>query len=187
MAPNQNPNVALLRQARQQQRSSGGGGQGGGAQGGRAAGAKAAGPVLSRADFYGYMVEHKYIYTPTGDLWPASSVNSRLPAVPLVDNYGNPILDADGNPMKISATRWLDQNQPVEQMTWMPGEPMLVRDRLVREGGWIDHKGATIFNLYRPPLIVPGNAAEAQRWLDHIDKVYPNDIEHIVRWLAHRR
>jgi hypothetical protein len=187
MAPNQNPSIALLRQARQQQRS-GGGGQGGGNQGGRAASAKSAGhTALSRSDFYGYMVEHKYIYTPTGDLWPASSVNSRLPAVPLVDNYGNPILDADGNPMKIPSTKWIDQNQPVEQMTWMPGEPMLVRDRLVREGGWIDHKGATIFNLYRPPLIVPGNAAEAQRWLDHIDKVYPNDIEHIVRWLAHRR
>jgi hypothetical protein len=133
------------------------------------------------------MVEHKYIYTPTGDLWPASSVNSRLPAVTLVDNYGNPLLDADGNPVKIPSTKWIDQNQPVEQMTWVPGEPMLIRDRLVHKGGWIDRKGATIFNLYRPPLIIPGNAAEAQMWLDHIDKLYPDDADHIVKWCAQRR
>ena len=186
MPANQNPSIALLRQARQQQRSSGGGGQGGGAQGGRAA--SAAGPaVLSRSDFYGYMVEGKYIYTPTGDLWPAKTVNARLPAVPLVDNYGNPLLDADGNPMKIPATKWIDQNQPVEQMTWAPGEPMLIRDRLVHKGGWKPHNGATVFNLYCPPLIVPGNAAEAQMWLDHIDKIYPDDADYIVKWCAQRR
>ena len=188
MPPNQNPSVALLRQARQQQRSSGGGGQGGGGQSGRAAGAKGAGhAVLSRSDFYGYMVEGRYIYTPTGDLWPAKSVNTRLPAVPLVDSYGNPLLDADGNPMKIPATKWIDQNQPVEQMTWVPGEPMLIHDRLVHKGGWKSHNGATVFNLYCPPLIVPGNAAEAQMWLDHVDKLYPDDADHIVKWLAHRR
>jgi len=44
-----------------------------------------------------------------------------------------------------------------------------------------------VFNLYCPPLIVPGNAAEAQMWLDHIDKIYPDDADYIVKWCAQRR
>jgi len=63
---------------------------------------------------------------------------------------------------------------------------MIICDRLISEGGWIERKGMTVFNLYRPPTIEPGNAAKAKRWLDHIRKVYPNDIDHIVRYLAHR-
>src|SRR5262249_26777309 len=46
--------------------------------------------------------------------------------------------------------------------------------------------GITCFNLYRQPTIEPGNAAEAERWRDHVDKVYPDDADHIVRWLAQR-
>ena len=142
---------------------------------------------VSRQDFYAYMVEHKYIYAPTGDLWPAASVNARIAPTPLTDSNGRQIIDDNGVPVKLSAAKWLDRNRPVEQMTWIPGEPMLVRDRLVVEGGWIDRKRVTVFNRYRPPLIVPGNKAEAQMWLDHIDKVYRDDAEHIIKWLAHRR
>ena len=71
-------------------------------------------------------------------------------------------------------------------MTWAPGQPMLMRDRLISDGGWIERKGVTVFNLYRPPHIEPGNAAEAGRWLDHVRKVFPDDADHIVQWLAHR-
>jgi hypothetical protein len=41
------------------------------------------------------------------------------------------------NPQFIAASRWLDENKPVEQMTWAPGEPQLIRDRLITGGGWI--------------------------------------------------
>ena len=41
-------------------------------------------------------------------------------------------------------------------------------------------------NLYRPPALEPGNAADADPWLDHVHKVYPGNADHIVRWLAHR-
>jgi hypothetical protein len=44
-------------------------------------------------------------------------------------------------------------NKPVEQMTWTPGESMLIQNRLISDGGWIERKGATCFNLYRPPVI----------------------------------
>ena len=63
---------------------------------------------------------------------------------------------------------------------------MMIRDRLVSEGGWIERHEVSCFNLYRPPLIEPGNAAEAERWLDHVHKVFGGDADHIVKWLAHR-
>jgi hypothetical protein len=87
---------------------------------------------------------------------------------------------------KLSPSRWLDQNRPVEQMTWAPGKPMIISDRLVAEGGWIDHAGVTCFNLYRPPTIEPGDATQAKPWLDHVEKVFPEDADHIVNWLAQR-
>ena len=44
----------------------------------------------------------------------------------------------------------------------------------------------TCFNLYRPPTIEPGDATKAGPWLDHVHKVFGDDAEHIVKWLAHR-
>ena len=144
------------------------------------------GEGVSLDDFFAYMPTHAYIYAPTRDMWPASSVNVRVPPVALVDAAGQPALDDKGKQKFIPASTWLDRNRPIEQMTWVPDLPMIVRDRLISEGGWIERKGVTIFNLYRPPTIEPGNAAEADRWLAHIHKVYLDDADHIVRWCAHR-
>jgi hypothetical protein len=62
---------------------------------------------------------------------------------------------------------------------------MLIRNRLVSHGGWVDEPNVTCFNLYLPPTIPLGNAAEADP-LDHIRKIYPHDADHIVHWLSHR-
>ena len=129
---------------------------------------------ISLDDFYALMPMHQYIYLPTCDLWPASSVNSRFP--PIGDDAGKPL----------PASKWLDKNRPVEQMTWAPGLPTLIRDRLVSNGGWIHHPGATCFNLYRPPQIAHGDPTKAQPWLDHVRVLYPDEADHIVRWFAHR-
>ena len=137
-------------------------------------------------DFHAYMPMHSYIFAPCREMWPAASVNSRIPAVPLLDANQNHVFGDNDRPMKIKANVWLDQNQPVEQMTWAPGMPMLIRDRLISEGGWIDRKGCTCFNLYRPPHIVAGDASKAGPWLDHVQRVYGDDADHIVSWLAHR-
>jgi hypothetical protein len=48
---------------------------------------------------------------------------------------GAPTLDDHGDPIKLSANAWLDGNKPVEQMTWAPGLPMVIRDELILEGG----------------------------------------------------
>ena len=126
--------------------------------------------VLSLDDFFSYALGG-YIFAPSRDIWPATSVNARLEA---------PAKE------KISASKWLDQNRSVEQMTWARGEPLLIKDRLIAHGGWIKRPGATIFNLYLPPNITPreGNVTP---WLNLIRKVFPQEADHIVLWLAHRR
>jgi hypothetical protein len=124
-------------------------------------------PGISLDDFHAYMPQHSYIYTPSREPWPAGSVDARLPSMPLLDPRGAPVLDKKGNPKTIRPSTWLDKNRPVEQMTWAPGEPLLIRDLLISDGGWIERKGVTCFNLYRPPVIKPGDATRAQFWIDH--------------------
>jgi hypothetical protein len=128
---------------------------------------------VSLDDFRAYMPAHSYIFAPTRELWPASSVNARVP----------PVLNAAGEPMK--ASTWLDINAAVEQMTWAPGEPMLIRNKLIADGGWFERPGCTVFNLYRPSAIVP-RGGDVERWLSLVRKVFPDQDEHIVMWLAHR-
>jgi Family of unknown function (DUF5906) len=142
--------------------------------------------AVSVDDFHAYMPMHSYIFEPTREMWPAASVNARIPPIPVLESEGKPAPDESGNEKKLRASAWLDQNRAVEQMTWAPGEPMMIRDRLIADGGWIDRKGVSCFNLYRPPTIEAGDAREAGRWLDHVYKVFGHDADHIIRWLAHR-
>jgi hypothetical protein len=121
-------------------------------------------------DFYAYMPAHRYLFVPSRELWPAASVNARVTRV---------------DPRQ-SISAWLDEYRPVDQMTWAPGEPILVRDRLVVGGGWIHRPGCQCFNLYLPPRSLLGDPLAATRWLDHIRRVFPESVDHIVNWLAHR-
>lgn len=138
----------------------------------------AADAALALHDFHAYMPLHSYIFTPSRELWPASSVNGRLPGVPITDHAGKTII--------VKPATWLDTHRAVEQMTWCPGEPMLIEDRLVSEGGWIHRAGCRTFNLYRAPTPVQGDPAQAAPWLEHVSRIYPEDAPHLVRWLAHR-
>jgi len=126
-------------------------------------------------DFHAYMVMHQYIFAPSGEMWPAPSVNARIP----------PQTDSDGKELK--ASEWLDKHRAVEQLTWYPGEPPLIEGRLISNGGWITRAGCRCFNLYRPPQIPLGDPGKADPWIDHVWRVYPDDAAHIIRWLAHRR
>jgi hypothetical protein len=88
----------------------------------------------------------------------------------------------------MSATEWLDEHHPIDQMTWCPGEPMVIRDRLVSNGGWIERPGCAVFNLYMPPKPQEGDGdfRAVDPWLELIHTVYPSDAGHIMKWLAHR-
>lgn len=130
---------------------------------------------ISVDDFHAFMPMHSYIFTPSREMWPAASVNARLPAV-----------KEPGKDKPTPASAWLDKNKPVEQMTWAPGKPMLIKNRLIADGGWIDRSGVSCFNLYRPPIVKPGDSKLAGNWIKHVERVYPNDADHIIRWLAQR-
>ena len=127
---------------------------------------------VSLDDFLAYMPQHSYIFTPSRELWPAGSVNARLPPV-MVDGTS------------ISPAKWLDTNAAVEQMTWAPGSPLLIENKLISDGGWFVRPGCKVFNLYRPPTIVPRDGDVAP-WLNLVRMVFPNEADHIVQWLAHR-
>lgn len=151
-------------------------------------------PVTTE-DLYAYLPEHKYIFIPTRELWPAASVNARC--APPQNPDGSPVIkvipkkDKNGNvtgfkEVPVSPSEWLDKNRAVEQMTWAPGMPMVIENRLVANGGWIDRSGCSTFDLYRPPMIEHGRADETGPWLAHVHRVFPDEAGHIIRWLAHR-
>jgi hypothetical protein len=141
---------------------------------------------VSLSDFFAYMPTHEYLFAPTRTFWPASSVNARLSPVKLIGPDGKPKLAKKDKEMEIPASLWLDQNRPVEQMTWVPGMPTIIRDRLMVEGGWIERLETNCFNLYLPPSIELGDPSLAKRWIEHVRYLYPDEADHILDWLAHR-
>jgi hypothetical protein len=112
---------------------------------------------------------HSYIFVPTRDLWPAASINAKF-----------------GSVGDIKASTWLDQNKSVYQMVWAPGQPTVIKDRFLDDGGWVDRPGIIVFNVYRPPTIVHGDPSKAGPWLDLVRKVFPDDASYIIMFLAHR-
>jgi len=137
--------------------------------------ARKEGPAITLQEFHAYMPMHNYIFVPSRELWPAASVNARVRQVRDGDT------DED-----IKANVWLDRHRAVEQMSWAPGEPTLIEDRLISQGGWTPRPGCKVFNLYLPPVLQRGDASEAGPWLEHVHHVYPTEGEHIIRWVAHR-
>jgi hypothetical protein len=121
-------------------------------------------------DFYAYLPQKSYIFVPVRELWTSGGVDSAAPW-----------------PNSNKPSDWLAQARPVHQMTWAPGEALIVKDRLVSNGGWIHKVGANTFNLYKPPTIVPGNATLAEAWLGLLKLIYPDDWEHLLKFFAHRR
>lgn len=125
-------------------------------------------------DFYACLPAGAYIFTPTREMWPATSVNSRIGpvAVPMREK-------------PIQASTWLATHRAVEQMTWAPGRTMVIADKLIADGGWINRQGCSVFNLYRAPTIRPA-AGDASPWVRHIEYVFEGEASHIIKWLAQR-
>jgi hypothetical protein len=139
-------------------------------------------------DFIAYLPRHLYIFTPCREIWVGSGIDVIFPPMEVIGKNGQPKRNKKGALVFESATRWLDKNRGVQQVTWCPGQPMLIQDRVVVDGGWIEKEGITTFNWYRPPRIKLGDAAQAQPWLDHVHTVLhaEGDAAHCIKWLAHR-
>jgi hypothetical protein len=143
---------------------------------------------VTHEDFCRYLKQqNSYFFIPCREIWPGSSVNAGLPQIPVLDKAGQPKKDKNGKPVSISATQWIDDHKCVEQTTWHPGLPMFITDRLAVAGGWVKKRGTKSFNLYRPPNIKLGDKNKATPWVDHVHKIYPDEADHIIKWLAHHR
>jgi len=118
-------------------------------------------------DFVAYLPKHLYIFTPCRELWIGAGVDACLPKMQVFAKSGQPKRNKDGKLVYESATKWLDRERGIEQATWCPGLPMLIDDRVVVDGGWIEKIGVTTFNWYRPPRIELGDASKAGPWIDH--------------------
>jgi hypothetical protein len=118
-------------------------------------------------DFIAYLPENRYIFRPTGALWPITTVAS--------------ILGDD-------APSILDRTRHCAVMAWAPGDPEWIKDRIIlAKGGWKNRKGSNTFNTYiAPPTLKAGNAADAARWVDHMNLLFPKEAEHIIKVLAHK-
>jgi hypothetical protein len=130
-------------------------------------------------DFQAYMPAHNYIFMPAREVWPAASVDARITDWPTRTTE-----TGDVTMMRPSA--WLDRYRAVEQMTWCPGLPEVIANRLIADGGWIERLGCSTVNLYRPPRVARGNPKEAGPWLNHIMRMYPDEADHLIGWFAHR-
>ncbi len=125
-------------------------------------------------DFYAHLPTQSFIFTPSNDMWPARSVDIKLGKI------------ADQEEM-INSSAYLYKYRAVEQMVWAPGETQLIKNRLIVNGGWRPKGNVNVFNQYIPPVIdTTGVAAFAGTWLKHLQLIYPNDHQHIIRWCAHR-
>lgn len=118
-------------------------------------------------DFIAFLPERKYIFKPTGDLWGPATIVS--------------ILGPD-------APAELDRTSHAAVMGWAPGEPALIKDRLLLvKGGWIDKPGSNTFNTYlAPPAMKPGDPDDVEPWLSHFKTIFPTDFEHLIKVLAHK-
>lgn len=121
--------------------------------------------AIAPRDFYSVLPQHKYLYVPTRDLWPAESIDGCLSK---------------------EIRRRLDVERAVVQMTWHPDEPLIIDGRVVADGGWVQHAGVEVVNLYRAPASIGGDAGSAGKWRDHLRRIYPDEADHIEHWLAHR-
>jgi Family of unknown function (DUF5906) len=138
-------------------------------------------------DFWHHRPSGQFIFLPARELWPASSVDSALPRIPVIQDGKPVIIKKTGEVKTVGASRKIARERAVQMLTWSPGLAQIIEDRLIAEGGWIARKGMRCCNLYRPaPQLTGGNPKKAKPWLDHVHKIYPSEAEHTITWFAHR-
>lgn len=122
--------------------------------------------------FVSLLTEHSYIHLISGDTYSPESLRVHLlPPKGFED-----------------VCEYLDAKRYVNGRTWAPGLDQIIEDKLaVKDAGWLDLPGYRTLNLYLPPVVDPrGDPELAARWVEHIYKVYPDDADHIIKWMAWR-
>jgi hypothetical protein len=127
-----------------------------------------------------------FIYMPNGDFWSSEGVNGTVSSVGLFDVDGKAVASG-GKAIVVPATEWLKGYRPVAQVTWAPGEPVVIEGRLMNEGGWISQPNVRIFNQYLPPTVRLGDASAAGPWIELVHELYPDIADILIKCFAQRR
>jgi hypothetical protein len=124
---------------------------------------------------------NKFMYMPSGALWPAESVNALLP--PRTIGY-----DENGAPILQRAAAWLMKERGVDSVTFDPSLAQITENKVAREQGIVIDAGSTLLNRYQPSMLEGGDAVQGERWAAHVRKLFPKpgEADHIIRWCAHR-
>jgi hypothetical protein len=130
---------------------------------------------LPVSDFIAFSPDHTYVHRETGESWTSTAVNARVMPV-----------EIGGGKKPLAANVWLDRNDAVEQRVWAPGEPQIIENRLVAEGGFFAKPGARVFNVYKPPQIIVSATGDVRFWRDHLHALWPEQADHVECWIAHR-
>jgi hypothetical protein len=142
---------------------------------------------LTLDDFYAVAPDHKCLHRPTRKLWLNEAVDARVDWVPRLDAFGQPKRHKKtGEILMDPPSRELARKRSVEGLTWLPGADEVIYDKIAIDCGWVPKKGAATYNLYMPPNDIPGDAAKARPWIEHVHALFPNETEHILGWKAHR-
>jgi hypothetical protein len=142
-------------------------------------------PVLD--DFYAVAPEHKCLHRPTGKLWSNAAVDARVTWVPRLDASGQPKRHKKtGEVLMDPPSLELARKRSVDGFAWLPGAGEVIRDKVAIDGGWVPKPGTAIYNMYRPPNNIVGDATQAGRWIEHVHKLFPDETEQILGWMAHR-
>jgi hypothetical protein len=138
-------------------------------------------------DFYAVAPDHKCLHRPTRKLWLNAAVDARVDWVPRLDAFGQPKRHKrTGEILMDPPSLELARKRSVVGLTWLPGAEEVIRDKIAIDCGFVPKKGAAIYNLYMPPNDIPGDAAKAGPWIEHVHRLFPDAAEHFIGWMAHR-
>jgi len=123
-----------------------------------------------------YAAANKYIYMPTNSQWVETAVN----------NVAGRIND---NGRLVPAAEIVRKHRTATSMTNDPDLDIgLIEGIDYIEGSSLRSDGAATYNAYRPPIIVPGDARDAEPFVEHVRRLLskPGDADQFIAYLAHR-
>lgn len=115
-------------------------------------------------------------------------INSLIPRdnweIELVPGRGGSVREIAIKPS--SSIARMERGTVVEGSTWWPGMPKIIEDVVITSEGEDKAKGRRLFNTYKAPQHhQKGNVALAGLWIEHLRKLWPNDVEVLLDYFAH--
>jgi hypothetical protein len=132
--------------------------------------------AVSIDQFLYIAASNKYRYQPTGEDWPAESVDFACSQV-------------NENGTLVNASTWLRQHRLITSITLDPSvSDEITKDVDCRGGTLVPAPGAAMLNIYRRATIELGDAAQAMPFVNHVERIFnkPGDAAMFLDFMAHK-